>query len=340
MINLDIKKRLIKLHKWTQKKWLIFSFLMSTITIWFSLILTYLGEWLKLIKVEDGTRSLTWVGWILTCIVIVISILFFAAQKCYENSELNRNKDKAKAMLLQNIKRKTDELCDSKYKVLLKLISDIKENKIEPQAFNIKPKEQLSLIIKLLDEAISDILSYKNQDEEHIISSEDMYVCLHYTFPMEGNEWYLAESIYNEKNISTEELLKGDSTLKDILNAKENFIFYNSKEEAHKMNKYIPDEEDQRDNDNNLKGSIGCYRIQVIRNSNVYINAVISFVTSSKKFIETNDTSRIEVMKYNIKENILKVFQKRIQIELCLIYIMKLNEIKAKEKNVIYSHQD
>ena len=45
-------------------------------------------------------------------------------------------------------------------------------------------------------------------------------------------------------------------------------------------------------------------------------------------------------MKYNIKENILKVFQKRIQIELCLIYIMKLNEIKAKEKNVIYSHQD
>ncbi|MBD3108851.1 hypothetical protein IEO70_10790 [Bacillus sp. AGMB 02131] len=39
-----IIQKLIELHKWSQKKWLIVSSFTATTGIWFSLILSYLGQ--------------------------------------------------------------------------------------------------------------------------------------------------------------------------------------------------------------------------------------------------------------------------------------------------------
>jgi hypothetical protein len=55
------------------------------------------------------------------------------------------------------------------------------------------------------------------------------------------------------------------------LDSKEDLIFWNSKEDARKVNEYIQDEEDQYDENHNLKGSIACYKIQIFFHNEPYI---------------------------------------------------------------------
>lgn len=58
-----LKKLLIRLHEWVQKKWLIVSVLMSTSSIWFSLILSFWGEKLHFIVTDaSGKRQFTFLG--------------------------------------------------------------------------------------------------------------------------------------------------------------------------------------------------------------------------------------------------------------------------------------
>jgi hypothetical protein len=125
--------------------------------------------------------------------------------------------------------------------------------------------------------------------------------------------------------------LDKNSTFKKILNSKEDLIFWNSKEDARKAEEYLADEEDQYDDKKNLKGSIACYKIQIIHQNQVYINAIISFVTYSKKFVNKDDEKAINTVKYNIKQSILSVYKKRLSIELCLLYLLKLNEIQQEQ---------
>lgn len=87
-----LKKLLIRLHEWVQKKWLIVSVLMSTSSIWFSLILSFWGEKLHFIVTDaSGKRQFTFLGAILTILVVGFSCLLAMAQRYYEYSSLGVN---------------------------------------------------------------------------------------------------------------------------------------------------------------------------------------------------------------------------------------------------------
>lgn len=60
---------------------------------------------------------------------------------------------------------------------------------------------------------------------------------------------------------------------------------------------------------------------------------MLSITTYDKKFINSDDRVIIENTKYNINEYILKPFIKRIDIELCLLYLFTLYE--SKKHNVV-----
>ena len=99
-----LKKLLIRLHEWVQKKWLIVSVLMSTSSIWFSLILSFWGEKLHFIVTDaSGKRQFTFLGAILTILVVGFSCLLAMAQRYYEYSKLNNDKDKRKLVVLENV---------------------------------------------------------------------------------------------------------------------------------------------------------------------------------------------------------------------------------------------
>ena len=141
-----LKKLLIRLHEWVQKKWLIVSVLMSTSSIWFSLILSFWGEKLHFIVTDaSGKRQFTFLGAILTILVVGFSCLLAMAQRYYEYSKLNNDKDKRKLVVLENVDIETNKICDNKYITLKKRLWKIKNGQIVdiPQIVS-NPCEQLN----------------------------------------------------------------------------------------------------------------------------------------------------------------------------------------------------
>lgn len=162
--------------------------------------------------------------------------------------------------------------------------------------------------------------------KEYNIREDELYVSLYYNFPLEDNEWKLADSLSPEKGLSINELMDEKSTFSMTLKSKSAFEFFNSKEQARKSERYIKDEEDRLDENNELKGSIACYKINIMETNKKLIQAVLSITTYNKKFVNSDDKKKIDNVKFNMDEYILKPFIKRIKIELCLLYLSELYE--------------
>ena len=323
------RNALIKLHEWVQKRWMFVSIFLSTSSIWFSLILSFCGERLNLIVSVNGKRQLTLIGWILTIIVVGFSCLLAMAQRYYEYKKLNSDSDKRKLYILEQVDMGTNKICDNKFITLKKQIVSIKNNNTSIPQIVSKPCEQLKHITEKMSSCLRQLLS----QNDYTIKEDELYVSLYYNFPLENNIWKLADSLSPEKGLSIEELLREKTTFKKVLSSKETFLFFNSKEQARRNECYIRDSEDGLNENGELKGSIACYRIKIKENNQVLINAVLSITTYDKKFINSDDRAIIENTKYNINEYILKPFIKRIDIELCLLYLFTLHE--SRKHNVV-----
>lgn len=316
------KKNLIRLHEWVQKKWLIVSIIMSTSSVWFSLILNFFGEELNLIATDtNGKRQFTVSGIILTVIVVFFSCLLVMAQRYYEYDKLNNDRDKRKLFILENVDLETNRICDNKFITLKKKIWKIKNGKdIEFPQIVSKPCEQLKHILEKMNNCMCKLLS----QNEYAIQSNELYISLYYNFPLEDSVWRQADSLSPEKGLTINELLDEKSTFSNVLNEKGAFVFYNSKEQARKQEKYIKDGEDRVNENDELKGSIACYRLSVKEQNHELIRAVLSITTYNKKFVNSDERKIIENVKYNMDEYILKPFVKRLDIELCLLYLATL----------------
>ncbi len=317
-----MKGSLIRLHEWIQRQWLIVSVFVSTSSIWFSLILNFFGDKLNLIGVDaNGQKRFTVVGVVLTGVVTGFSFLLVAAQRYYEYSKLNTDKDKRKLFVLEQVDIETNKICDNKYITLKKRLSNIKKGKINeyPQIVS-NPCEQLKHIIEKMNNCLCRLLSQK----EYNINENELYISLYYNFPMEDDQWRLTDSIAPEKGLGINELVDDKSTFSAVLVSREPFLFYNSKEQARRIDHYISDGEDQVDENDQLKGSIACYRIVTRESGQELIKAVLSITTYNKKFVNTDDKNIVANVKFNMDEYILKPFIKRISIELCLLYLSVL----------------
>ncbi len=101
-------------------------------------------------------------------------------------------------------------------------------------------------------------------------------------------------------------------------------MFFNSKEDARKQESYIKDGEDVVNENNELKGSIACYKITIKELNDVLIQAILSLSTYNKKFVNTNNKKTINNVEYNIRQYIINPFINRINVELCLLYLYTL----------------
>lgn len=320
------ENRLIKIHEWVQRRWLIVSIFLSTVSIWFSLILNFFGENLYLITTNKaGKKQFTLLGLIITIIVIGFSCLLAMAQRYYEYCRLNSDKDKRKLVILEHVDIETNKICDNKYITLKKRLWEIKQGKIDdfPEIVS-KPCEQLKHITEKMSSCLCKLLS----QNEYSINENELYISLYYNFPMEDKFWHRTDNISPEKGLSIGTLLNEGSTFSKVLRSKEQFVFYNSKEQARKTDNYIRDGEDRLDENNELKGSIACYRIIIKEAGQELVKAVLSITTYNKKFINNDDKKIIDNVKFNMDEYVLKPFIKRINIELCLLYLSILHSHK------------
>lgn len=317
-----VKKTLIRLHEWVQKQWLIVSILMSTSSIWFSLILSFWGEKLSLIETDtNGKRQFTFWGIVLTVLIVGFSFLLVMAQRYYEYSKLNTDKDRRKLFILEHVDIETNKICDNKYITLKKRLFEIKKGHVKefPQIVS-NPCEQLKHITEKMNNCLCQLLS----QNEYNINENELYISLYYNFPMEDEIWRQTDSIAPERGLGISELINEKSTFSKVLKSKEPFLFYNSKEQARKTDSYIRDGEDRLNENNELKGSIACYRISTNESGQELIKAVLSITTYNKKFVNSDNKKIIDNVKFNMDEYILKPFIKRIDIELCLLYLSVL----------------
>ena len=323
------KKSLIKLHEWVQKKWLVVSVIMSTSSIWFSLILNFWGENLDFIRVDgNNKRHFTILGGFFTFGVVAFSCLMVMAQRYYEYSKLNTDKDKRKLFVLEHVDIETNKICDNKFITLKKRLWKIKNDNTTdfPQIVS-NPCEQLKHITEKMNNCLCKLLC----QNEYNINEDELYISLYYNFPMEDDIWRQADSISPERGLGIDELKDKKSTFSKVLSSKEPFVFYNSKEQARKADNYISDEEDKIDENDELKGSIACYRIVIKESGLELIKAVLSITTYNKKFVNSNKRKIVDNVKFNMDEYILKPFIKRIDIELCLLYLSVLHKEKMRE---------
>lgn len=331
--------QLLKLHKWMLSRPLILSFTLSSSTILFSFILVFLGDKIpdpfKLTKFdsEDHLR-LTVLGMSLSIVSLVWTFLLEASEKYFE---YKKEEDISNAEAVNYIRERVDTrivtVCNNKYNTLISLIDNIANGKTTPKCIISRPCDQLKTITKELVACLRSLLAH----QKYYLNENDMYISIFYKFRSD-NVWNQTHSAFPETGESIEYITKNtNSTFNHTLKSKNGFIFINDKQLGKELGQYIPDKDDKYDQNGKLKGSILCYRIICKKNGIDYITAVISISTYNKKIEPSNLPNLVKNTGDNICNYIISAFEKRIRVELCLLYLSNLYEKKSKKATVVKS---
>lgn len=325
---------LLFISKFQSKHWFVYLLVVRLSVVWYSLVLTYLGETLHLISVStSGGKMLTILGWISTIIITGIIILGEASKK-YSSSLQTEPFEIGGFALLNNLRSGIENVCKSKYGTLLSEIHAIKtEHADEPPIIISNPPKQLDEIAKEMAGCLRFLL---REDGGKRWQTDDLYVSVAYQFPLEGDTWHWATEEHGlclsdllHLSNTDEERPKTMSTLEFILSDKRSVVFFNSKADAEKDGKYIADDFDERDSDGKLLGSIACYEGIIKKADITYIHFVLTVTTYSRPF--ATDPQSAENTKHNMKEFVVSDFFLRIQIELCLLYLEQLGAMQKKK---------
>lgn len=325
-----VRRILLKINEFNQRQWFIFSLISTTSGIWFSLILKFWGEELKLISYQGDKMELTKLGLVLTLVTVMWSFLSISAQRYndYHNSNLGISVDMVS---------KTETI----YETIEKSIYDINEENVSRKILYVdkllrehKPFPQIysspCLELQRINSEIRKVLSKLLTTRQHNLKEEDMVVNIYYCFCNLDNEWHRADSSRPEKGLTISRLLNEESTFSECLKAEDNYAYHHSKKEAYENHCYIPDETDGTPGTPYyMNGSILCRKFSVINKGKEFINCVVAISTYKKKFSKQEDEITKNNISYNIKNNILNEYEALIKDALCDLYIYEQNKIDS-----------
>lgn len=332
----EIKKRgcsfLLSLNKWMQDRPLILSFILSSSCLLFSFLLIYVGD--KIPKPftltyydSEGHIRLKTFGYILTVACIVWTFLLQASEKYYQ---YKGNQDilnaESKSYIIERVDTRIVAVCNSKYNTLISMISNVVSGKEKAKYIISKPCEQLKTITREMARCLRSLLMHGG----YSLDENEMYVSIFYKFHT-VDKWRQARSEFPETGLSIDDVTSNEaSTFSHVLKNKNGIIFINDKQEGYNSGQYIPDKDDKYDDNGKLKGSILCYRIICQKDGIDYIEAVLSISTYDKKIEPSNLPGKVKNTQDNICQYILQAFEKRIKIELCLVYLSELCNMNKK----------
>lgn len=331
---------LLSLNNLIQSKPLIVSFFLSITGILFSFIIAFFGDLIPapctLAYYDTNNRKrLTILGIVIAIISIAWTFLVQVADR-YSKYKFKEDQDNAigKNYIDKCVSDKVGNVCNSKYNTLITLLCKITTNQVAPIKIISAPCTQLATITKELAACLCKLLDPTGQD----FTENDLYVGIFYKFHKFG-EWKLANSPFPEMGMSVNAVTQNpDSTINHVLNDKTHngSLFINNKQQGVKEHKYVADSSDQIDDKGNLKGSILCYRILCKKDGVDYVTAVVSIATYNKRMVSSSIHKDIKTMEHNICHHILEPFEKRIKIELCLLYLSELyGESKATHSKIL-----
>ena len=275
----------------------LFPFLCS---IWFPIVITLMGESLKL---ADSQGMLTQIGWIITIFVHAMTAAIAVISR--QDVMLFKSQDD-NFRIYEHLVKSLDDLCDSNYD---RILTYVREGKVSLNAMyenTINPIEQLKDITREIKECLSEIVN---------VGNNDVVVSMAYNFPEFNSEWKWVDDKYVDGGLGIQKLMSScHSTFYQIANNKADYLFFNDKKVAYQKKCYIYD---KKDRNGEVEGSIICMKIPVKINDADVAYIILSISTYGVKICED---SKEEIVGDIISNIILKRFNKRIRIELIYLY--------------------
>lgn len=319
------------MKKHLKKHWFIRTISISLPTIWFSMVLPFLGRTLRLVQKEKN--ELTTLGWWITLAVVggiflanlIKNILEYRCE--YDEIQYLENN----LNYYKNIDEYTKFICDDKLSSLRNAISEVKKNGKDAPRIVSRPNLQLKKIL----EKISSLMCILASKPNYKFTESDFLVTLAYNFPDENDEWKWVHET-SEGSVCANELAKseGATTFKYLLSTNKTHYFNNDKVLAKEQGKYEYNLQDTTSADAGRDiGSIFCKQYEIKCDGKTYIKAILSISTTSKKFIKEQKRKRVnKKILRTFEDNMVNlskdIFGNRISIELCLLYLLELNEKK------------
>lgn len=154
-------------------------------TIWFAIIIKYLGKTLLLVNTND---NLTVLGWVCTVAVygsmLGISLISVQESKILVRYETNLH-------IYEHLIKSLDDLCDASYDRILEHISDMGAQAHSKNIYKktVEPIKQLKDITREIKECFSEIVDFQN---------DDLIVSMAYNLPKQNSKWSWIDSKYME----------------------------------------------------------------------------------------------------------------------------------------------
>lgn len=323
-----MKKILKSFADFLNEHWIWKSIILFLPSIYLPIIVKYFGEKIHLVKKDDS--SLTKMGLIIT-VIIYLAVLFINILSSYkskrdkEADEL-REKTYEKEIQMYNEQILSYENTFAVYVRLMNVIGNVCDNKLSSvykyitlslgrgdfqKPFNktVYPEGQLKSIAREIKGCLSEMTH---------IPLNSISVSMAYEFPgfSKTPKWIDKSEV--SQCLPMNDLLKKKTAFKKIYNGDTDFIFENDKKIAAKQGYY---EFDKKDNRNGKIGSIICDDISVEDDNRKIARIILSIATYKYKFTDSEDEEVLRNISEMIEQVILQQFEKRIRLELALLFV-------------------
>ncbi len=207
-------------------------------------------------------------------------------------------------IILSRIIQSLDEIKHKKLKRFIRYIEQNQKNtNLLPFKDITQPIAQLESILENFQYTLADIFGIKHND----IGISLMY----HTDKDPSWKWLYTTNI--EGDLTLNEIIENpSSTAHDIMVNQTSSRFFPSKKSAASQGKYVPS---SKDHAHRMIGSIICRDISIGPNN--YVKAIFSVTTYGKQICLENDEDAI----FKVEQVLLPSFERRIQLELALLYI-------------------
>lgn len=324
------KKVLKKLADLLNEHWIWKTIILFLPAVYLPVVVKYAGVQVGLSKKNGG---LTKAGITITGIIYIVALLINIL------SNYKSNKDKEIKVIEEEKHRQEIEKYEQEiesydetlvvYDKLLNVIGNICDVKLEvifgyinnsilggtfSKPFNetVCPEKQLKSIAKELKTCLSEIT---------LPPFSQISVSMAYDFPQLDDKLRWIDQQEIAQCMSLTQLQKNENTtFYKIYSGQSNFLFFNDKKIAATNGMYVFDKKDHRSHD---KGSIICDEIALEGDNGKIARIILTISTYGYKFTNSIDETILNNMSTMIEEVILQQFEKRIRIELALLFVKK-----------------
>lgn len=288
-----------KLYDFFIEHWMLSALIMTAPTYWFTFVKLF-GKNLGFItdtgELNESIYSVLWP-------LFILSFLF-----TFIKTGADRYNEKVKEngqFVLYKILDSVNNIKYKKYRRFKKYISEHHDTIEECPFYAItQPQAQIDGILEVLQNCLSDIFGI---NQEHI--------SLNIIYRTDKNgDWQWLQTRNLSHGLPLKKLVSESKTsVMPIIEGKKEIVFYPDKRIAIEKGEYVPGRIDIAHEN---RGSILCKDVS-IEDGNRYVQAILSISTHGIQICDNNDHDAI----YKINSILLPAFEKRIRLELSLLYI-------------------